>query len=1063
MKSLRALPAALLILLVSYTASAQSTIRPNRDPRPLGRVDVSDIPKHSFTTQPIRRGALLDALVPVGRARLEPLSGSTTTLGNLRIGNAARTLGIDVRRGANGTSLWMRGTIGRVAATKTKGASLMGTRATDAALDVLQSNSSTIGIASAREELAVRDASVDDLGYQHFRFDQVYRGIPVWGRDVYVHANADGDVYLINGDLAPTLSASTSAPSIASDRALAIVIERLKSENRWAPPSNEVMTWLGMPLPTAGATYYPTADGSLRLAWEVTLHPNLVEYISFIIDAATGAQLNRIDLHCSLLPGQQHDHVAYTRAPEPVAASASSAAQFVDATGADLAGNNRSFRTYQHTNNVFYSAWDFPNFNAGKSTMPDEPSGGALVLTANNTDLGRDANLSHVISNNNTWSDPTAVSATLNQRAAFDYYVNTHGRKAIDDLDQSCISIIHVTQDGAGMDNAFWNGRVMAYGDGNSTFTALARGVDVAGHEMTHGVISSSANLVYQDQPGALNESMADVFGIMIDRDDFLIGEDIMRAGLGPALRDFENPDNGALRGPQPAHMNQFRNLTAEQDNGGVHINSGIPNRAAFMIIQAIGRDKTERIYYRALTKYLTRNSQFIDARNAVEQAAKDLFGDGGEEVRAVQNGFASVGIGAGASTNENDNDADPQSGGTSLIAFTLENGRIGVLNPATGEAGVFGELATSRVSSSGDRAQLSTGRAGTRIWFVSTDGKLSIVNVGTSEVSNFPNLNILEEGDIWNASVSPDENYVALVSSYAADPNLYFFDGSDVTRLELSPESSQDGIDVETIDYPDVVNWSPNMDIPRIAFDALNTIQVDDDEQSFWSMYEIDFANSKIFNLVNGQLPTTSIGNVTYTSNDPDVIAFSVIENGVNDVALADFAHNQMVALGISGFNIDGSPINDADRPTFAPNDAFLALTSAANQALLYVNLQTATLQFFRTTPPLALYNPEWFLVGGVTGVEAETGASASLALRCVPNPTGATSTISFSLPAASHARVEMFDAIGNRVATLADRAMPAGSHTLNLDATGIGAGVYVVRVQAGSVVSSVSVVVAH
>ena len=122
--------------------------------------------------------------------------------------------------------------------------------------------------------------------------------------------------------------------------------------------------------------------------------------------------------------------------------------------------------------------------------------------------------------------------------------------------------------DPVSMENAFWNGAAMWYGNGGSSFKELARGLDVGGHEMTHGVVEKTANLVYQDESGALNESFADIFGAMIDRDDWRMGEDVMQPGASPsgALRDLSNPANGDTPGGgnnlggdfwQPGHVNQ--------------------------------------------------------------------------------------------------------------------------------------------------------------------------------------------------------------------------------------------------------------------------------------------------------------------------------------------------------------------------------------------------------------------------------------------------------------------------------------------------------------------------
>src|SRR5690606_17361732 len=226
----------------------------------------------------------------------------------------------------------------------------------------------------------------------------------------------------------------------------------------------------------------------------------------------------------------------------------------------------QAIRTYQHTDSQYYSLWDLPNLDVAKSTLPNEPAGGAITISANNQDLKQDTQLLHVTSANNTWVDPTSVSASYNMRVAYDYYRTVHNRAAIDGKDQSVLSVIHITEGGQQVDNAFWNGRMMIYGNGKDTFKPLAGSLDTGGHEMTHGVVEHTANLVYQFQPGALNESFADVFGVMIDPANFLLGESIIQPGKGIALRDLLNPGNPQLVAPQPAHMNEYRQLTADQD-----------------------------------------------------------------------------------------------------------------------------------------------------------------------------------------------------------------------------------------------------------------------------------------------------------------------------------------------------------------------------------------------------------------------------------------------------------------------------------------------------------------
>jgi hypothetical protein len=154
-------------------------------------------------------------------------------------------------------------------------------------------------------------------------------------------------------------------------------------------------------------------------------------------------------------------------------------------------------------------------------------------------------------------------------------------------------------------------------------------------------VTEHTANLEYQWQSGALNESFSDIFGAMVDRDDWLMGEDLPSDALAgrDAMRDLSNPP----RLGQPGHTDDWVSTCA--DNEGVHTNSGIPNKAYYNIATAVGKDKTERIFYRVLVVYLQTTSSLEDARAAALQAAQDLYGNGSAEYNAVQNGFNAVGL----------------------------------------------------------------------------------------------------------------------------------------------------------------------------------------------------------------------------------------------------------------------------------------------------------------------------------------------------------------------------------------------------------------------------------
>lgn len=423
--------------------------------------------------------------------------------------------------------------------------------------------------------------------------------------------------------------------------------------------------------------------------------------------------------------------------------------------------------------------------------------------------------------------------------------------------------------------------------------------------------------------------------------------------------------------------MTQYLNLPASDDNGGVHSNSGIPNRAAALIINAIGREKAEKIYYRALTNYLTRSSQFADCRNAVEAAAKDLYGDG-TEAAAVLTAFTTVGItgtGGGGGT-----DVPPVTGGQEWITFILSDGTLGIVNPATGQATTYsGDAAKVRVNeANGDRAQISTARTGERLWYVNQTGHLAYLTLANNQISTFNDLKLYQDGDIWNASISPDEAYVSLVSAYSEDPALYIYDGTDIGRIVLEPETTQDGIKDLSILYPDVVSWSPDMAHPKIAFDALHEISVNGSPVRYYGIGEINFATGRIYDLVPGQSTSTSIGNITYGNTTAANASYNLFTTAHSDIVIANFETGAATPLGMYNLTLNGIVLSDCERPTFSPTDGKVAFTSAAAKTLIFHDMVSGNKNGLTFSVPI--YNPRWFVQGGVLPL---TLADAAKAMR--------------------------------------------------------------------------------
>jgi len=258
-------------------------------------------------------------------------------------------------------------------------------------------------------------------------------------------------------------------------------------------------------------------------------------------------------------------------------------------------------------------------------------------------------------------SDVAVKEAYDGANATYDMYLDAFERNSIDDKGMCLLSSVHFDEK---YDNAFWDGRQMVYGDGDGElFNRFTASIDVIGHELTHGVTEYEAGLVYYDQPGALNESMSDVFGSLVkqrvlnqtaEEADWLIGEGLFTSNVnGKALRSMKEPgtayDDPVLgKDPQPGHMRDYKRLPRREDNGGVHINSGIPNHAFYLTAVEIGGhawEKAGKIWYIALRDSLRYNSGFQAAANRTFQIAGVLFGTGSDEQNAVKKGWTGVGI----------------------------------------------------------------------------------------------------------------------------------------------------------------------------------------------------------------------------------------------------------------------------------------------------------------------------------------------------------------------------------------------------------------------------------
>lgn len=287
------------------------------------------------------------------------------------------------------------------------------------------------------------------------------------------------------------------------------------------------------------------------------------------------------------------------------------------------------------------------------------------IFTANN---GFSLPGTQMFSEGGTTSDEFAQGAYDNVGVTYNYFSEKFGRDSFDNEGTTLKGTVHV---GNNYNNAFWYNSMAAFGDGDGiTFSGFSKSLDVVAHELSHGVTESEANLLYQDESGALNESMSDIFasgvhafikGVASDPAMWDVGEDCYTPGIsGDALRYMSNP---SLDGTSTDYYPD--RYTGSADFGGVHINSGISNLAFYLLVNGgthptdktainvsgIGIGKAEQIFYRALTTYMTASTDFENARYTTLQSAIDLYGASSTEYDAVTLAWNAVGVPGGSAS----------------------------------------------------------------------------------------------------------------------------------------------------------------------------------------------------------------------------------------------------------------------------------------------------------------------------------------------------------------------------------------------------------------------------
>ncbi|MGP9041732.1 M4 family metallopeptidase [Cytobacillus kochii] len=450
------------------------------------------------------------------------------------------------------------------------------------------------------ENFTIKDYEfIKNENFHHYRLQQLYKGIPIYGAEQTFNIRKDTDKVTFYGEVVSDIDIDLKATTdqISEKKAISIATAGIEASIGEVNQYDSEIT-AEKYIYKFNDNYYP-----VYLVKASTTSPE-VGYWHYFVNIETGQIIDSFN-----------------------------AANEITAFGYGVFGDKQMFKA---------------SYIDGLFKMYDQTRGDGVITYDYDNNINED-----IVSRSKLFTDGAAVDAHANSQKTYDYYQKTFDRNSVDDQGQRLLSRVHV---GDNWNNASWNGVYMSYGDGDGIrFHPLAGGLDVAAHEMSHGVIQHTAGLIYRNESGALNESFADIFGAMVNRDDWIIGEDIMANGA-IGLRSMEDPASlieNRTQQPYPDHWD--RRYTGSLDNGGVHINSSINNKAAYLVseggehygveVTGVGREKTEQIFYRALSVYLTPNSTFAMMRQAAIDAAEDLYGEDSAAVTAVEQAYNAVGV----------------------------------------------------------------------------------------------------------------------------------------------------------------------------------------------------------------------------------------------------------------------------------------------------------------------------------------------------------------------------------------------------------------------------------
>ncbi|MGC9328488.1 MAG: M4 family metallopeptidase, partial [Candidatus Hinthialibacter sp.] len=712
----------------------------------------------------------------------------------------------------------------------------------------------------------------------HVILQQRYQDAPVWGAEIGVHFDEENNPYQVAGVYAPTPShiPASFEHEITQEQAIA------NAKKAIGNPSHDMLP------PSVQKMVYWDINRTPVMCWNVSLTPSYVQSWDIFISVADGSVVHRYN--------------------KTVSASRT-------ASAADLAGVVRSFNCWEDQSAYYAIDATRPMFNpATESNLPPQTAedfqklAGVIIgfdFRGGNPD-DPNAQIYDIATNDiNNW-DPTAVTLMYYYGLIDGYYRSTFNRNSIDNKGLRVMFFIHPQWEW-GNDNAYWSTQfnAMFFGDADQLGGGkLPLGMDIIAHEYTHGVTNFEAGLIYETQSGALDEGFSDFFGCMVDREDWLLAEDIIPLGNNPgkiAMRDMSQPGNPQVTDQNPAVMAEYRNLPIDQDNGGVHINCGIPSYMMYLLAEggdyAISKEKTEQIIYQARNNYLTQRSQFIDFRRACESAARDLYGENSAEVQAVQKAADAIGLQEAAAPSSPSTPGQVVSGDEQII-FLLAD-------PSAGVDYFREDYYYQMVLNAGGENYSLAPRYVANTWpAVSGDGKWGLYVDALNDIywtDGYQEERWTDTGIVRTIAMSKNLRYIAFTTiDYA--PYIYLIDTQMEQTVEIPLRIPLQSQYEEYVDlyFADVMTFNFRGDY--LIFDGVSDLKTAGGETVLsWGLYSLrlsDFSCEMIMPAVPGE----QFGDPIFAHTDDSLLlADLVVSDGrqaIGNIVSLDFSQGKIGLL---------------------------------------------------------------------------------------------------------------------------------------------------------------------